>query len=261
MWSSCSWQTASGPDPLCFWHPCAPSGSIRSTSASVWPVESASREGTCWASAAAEAWWCFTGQAPTCWTVLAFLPGAANCFWLRRDGASGLMSCRGGGCSQCLCWFEAMAPWCNQFLWKTLRGLCASGCRNQWRVGAWGSQDLHQLPRAVTLWTDSAGRGFCPLACAGYFASILSTCVAPQVILLDVASGVRGSVRCSFPFIWRASSSKLGFFFWLDGRLFDLSPLVVCCVFLPCVQLRGPVLWQVFFLLQRRFFPAREQDL
>jgi hypothetical protein len=154
------------------------------------------RKGRSWASAAAETWWCFTGQAPTLWPVLVFLPGAANLIWLRPSGWMSWLKLAGvAGCSQCLCWFEAVPPWRSQCLWKTLRGLCTAGCRNQLRVGARGFQDPSPAPPGSDfvdrLWWKRLSLSGVP------------TSVALRVILLDC-------LRCSFPFIWRASSSNLG---------------------------------------------------
>ena len=129
--------------------------------------------------------WCFTGQAPTLWPVLVFLPGVANLIWLRPSGWMSWLKLAGVAvCSQCLCWLEAVPPWRSQCLWKTLRGLCTAGCRNQLRVGARGFQDPSPAPPG----SDFVDR----LWWKRLLFSGVPTSVALRVILLDC-------VRCSFP--------------------------------------------------------------
>ena len=136
-------------------------------------------------------------EGPTLWPVLVFLSGAANLIWLCPSGwMSWLKLAKVAVCSQCLCWFEAVAPWrSSHCLWKTLRGLCTAGCRNQLRVGARGFQD----PSAAFPGSDFVNR----LSWKRLLSSGVPTSVALRVILLDC-------VRCSFPFICRVSSSNLG---------------------------------------------------
>ena len=109
--------------------------------------------------------------------------------------------------------------------------------------GAWApeaSKILHQLSRAVTLRHGGFGP---PLGGPALLeeASVLVRSWRTRATLRRRAeleaswlpvlrSGLfflTSPAECSFPFIWRASSSKLGFFPSLVGRLLDLSPSVV----------------------------------
>ena len=128
------------------------------------------RKGRSWASAATETWWCFTGQAPTVWPVLVFLPGVANFIWLRPSGwMSWLKKLAGVAvCSQCLlmliwsrCTLTQPGNVCEKHCVAFVPLVVETNC--VWAPEA--SKILHQLPLAVTLWTDSDGRGFCSLAC------------------------------------------------------------------------------------------------
>ena len=112
------------------------------------------RKGRSWAFATAETWWCFTGQAPTLWPVLFFLPGAANFIWLRPSGWMSWLKLAGVAvCSQCLCWFEAVAPWRSQPMF--MKNIA-------WPLYRWLSKPIAcGRPRLPRSFTSSPGQWLC----------------------------------------------------------------------------------------------------